>query len=100
MMEWMTTTWTMAAKPFSCYGVWMRMMMKMIMRAPTDNDFLLQEVDAEREHVEKHFKTGVKRSANEPTAQTNEGKSCLLNSSQKEVRQSRESRTHTHTHTQ
>lgn len=42
MMEWMMTTWTMAAEPFSCYGVWMRMMMKMIMRAPTDNDFRLQ----------------------------------------------------------
>lgn len=96
MMERTMTTWTMAAEPFSCYGVWMRMMTKMIMRAPTDNDLLLQRWMQNREHVEKHVKTGVKRSANEPTAQTNEGKSCLFNSSQKEVRQSRESRTHTH----
>lgn len=42
MMEWMMATWMMAAGPSSCYGVWMRMMMKMIMTAPTDNDFPLQ----------------------------------------------------------
>lgn len=57
------------------------------------------EVDAERQLVEKHVKTGVKWSANKPTAQTNDGKACLFNSSQKELQQSRERHTHTHPRT-
>lgn len=84
-------------RTFSCYMVWMRMMMKMTTRAPTDNDFLLQRWMQKENMLRNMLKQeSSDRQTSPQPKQMKENLVCSTAARRKYDRAEKAAHTHTH----